>query len=158
MQVYLRRRYLHQHIPFPLQSLHKDTGHFQFRIKVKRPQPLKNIYFILFFYSNLSYLEGFSLLKRLNFSGNQLNPNTVIPELKRLKHIDLSNNKISDLNSLQIILSDMKDRFPKLKTLKLTKNPVAVMPDFSEIVKETFPSFKYDVKKDLFVYDESMSE
>lgn len=106
----------------------------------------------------MSYLEGFSLLKRLNFSGNQLNPNTVIPELKRLKHIDLSNNKISDLNSLQIILSDMKDRFPKLKTLKLTKNPVAVMPDFSEIVKETFPSFKYDVKKDLFVYDESMSE
>ena len=87
-----------------------------------------------------------------------MNPSTVIPELKRLKHVNLSDNKISDLGSLRVILSDIKDKFPKLKTLKLTKNPVAVMPDFQDTVQEIFTSFRYDIKKDLFVYDESMSE
>ena len=80
-----------------------------------------------------------------------LSTNTVIPELKKLKHLDLSENNINETSALRDLLPDIKEKFPNLRTLKLTGNQVASAADFIGVVRDALPDFIYDRERDIFV-------
>ena len=80
-----------------------------------------------------------------------LSASTVIPELKKLKHLDLSKNNIKEMDVLRDLLSDIREKFPNLRTLKLTGNQVASAVGFMGVVRDVLPDFSYDGERDVFV-------
>jgi hypothetical protein len=94
---------------------------------------------------DIAGLEFLKHLKHLNLSNNQISDIKELIKLKNLTHLFISNNTIKDLNNFDYIQD-----IPKLKFIDISGNPIIKQISPEIFNKENFKGIEIVVKKYLF--------
>jgi hypothetical protein len=109
---------------------------------------LKNLRFLSLARCNLTSLDGISTvsqnLEEIYLAFNKITDFCDLLGMENLKIIDFEDNLISDLNSVEILITS-----PKLQALTLAGNPAAKEPNYREKVAKLLPKLIYLDEKRL---------
>ena len=109
---------------------------------------LKNLRFLSLARCNLTSLDGISTisqnLEEVYLAFNKITDFCDLLGMEKLKIIDFEDNLITDLNSVEILVTS-----PKLQALTLAGNPAANDPEYREKVAKLLPKLIYLDEKRL---------